>query len=391
MALLPRISNIHGMKITQKTYSPSTGWNIIRAATLKPEEFNLVCVFGCSALLEDAGLFRQIRDEFPEANILLNSTAGEIMDTAVQHDTLALTAIAFERTAVKSASITINTGESSRTAGQRLVSQIDVEGLCNLFVISDGQHVNGSELVLGIQETLPKNVIITGGLAGDGVNFRRTLVGLNQVPAEGSIAAIAFYGSALRISYGSVGGWDSFGPERLITRANGNILYELDGKPALEIYKKYLGEYAHQLPSAGLLFPLSIRTGNSDPLVRTILAVNENDQSLTFAGNMPEGYYARLMKAGFERLIEGAAQAARDTLRSLDTSPDLAILISCVGRKLVLDQRIEEEVEVIRNAYGSSTGLTGFYSYGEISPSYNSEGPELHNQTMTITTFTELQ
>ncbi len=378
------------MKIIQRTYNPDSGWSTTSTASAGNHKFDLVCVFGSSALVADAHLYEHIRKEFPDAEILINSTAGEIMNVAVQDETLALTAIAFEHTIVKSASITLNPQESSRSAGIRLASQIDVNGLNNLFVISDGQHINGSELVLGIQQSIPKNVIITGGLAGDGINFRRTLVGLNQVPVEGSIAAIAFYGSALKIAYGSVGGWDSFGPERLITHAEGNILYELDGKPALQIYKKYLGEYANQLPSAGLLFPLSIRNGNSDSLVRTILAVNEDDQSLTFAGNMPEGYYARLMKASFDRLIEGAAQAARDTLRIQDSPPDLAILISCVGRKLVLDQRVEEEVEVIRSAYGASTSLTGFYSYGEISPSYNSEGPELHNQTMTITTFTEL-
>ncbi len=377
------------MKITQKTYSRNTGWTSIRTSPALVNNFNMVCVFGSSALVEDADLYQHIRSEFPDAAILINSTAGEIMDVTVQDDTLALTAIAFEHTTVRPTSINIKPGESSRSAGARLASQIDVKGLNNIFVISDGQHVNGSELVIGIQESLPSTVIITGGLAGDGTNFRRTLVGLNSVPTEGCIAAIAFYGDALSISYGSVGGWDSFGPERLITRAEGNILFELDGKPALEIYKKYLGEYADQLPSAGLLFPLSIRNGTSDSVVRTILGVNENDQSLVFAGNMPEGYYARLMKAGHDRLIEGAAQAARDTLRTNNSPPDLAILISCVGRKLVLDQRVEEEIEVIQNTFGTSTSLTGFYSYGEISPSYNSEGPELHNQTMTITTFTE--
>jgi len=150
-----------------------------------------------------------------------------------------------------------------------------------------------------------------------------------------------------------VGGWDSFGPERLITKSKANVLYELDSQPALEIYKKYLGDYAKDLPGSGLLFPLSIRMKDTDDaIVRTILNVNEEDKSVTFAGNMPEGSYARLMKANFDRLIDGASNAAQNSMKKESQKPELAILISCVGRKLVLNQRIEEEVEVIRAIYG---------------------------------------
>jgi hypothetical protein len=377
------------MKIAQRTYSQSNGWKTVTASPLPAHEFSLVMLFGSPLLVEDEKLYQEIRKEFSQATILASSTAGEIMNTQVHDETLALTAMKFDHTQIKSAVVLLKPGETSRDAGKRLASQIDINGLSNLFLISDGQHVNGSELVIGIQESLPKNVMITGGLAGDGVDFRRTLVGLNAVPTEGCIAAVGFYGSDLRMAFGSAGGWDPFGPERKITRAEGNILYELDDLPALDIYKRYLGEYADQLPSAGLFFPLSIRNGKNDPLVRTILGVNEESKSLVFAGNMPEGYYARLMKAGFERLIDGAAQAAQDSLREHNEEPDLAILVSCVGRKLVLGERIEEEVEIIRSTYGNSTAIAGFYSYGEISPSYTSAGPELHNQTMTITTFTE--
>lgn len=378
------------MKLLQQKFSPELGWEIIRKSPEENSRFDLVLVFGSTELIGGDTLYPELRNKYPDATILLGSTAGEISDTAVNDNTLSLTAIAFELTTVKSAGVHLQDGESSFDAGSRLAQQLDQVGLRNVFIISDGQHVNGSELVRGLQQALPENILITGGLAGDGVNFTRTLVGLNGVATEKYIAAIAFYGDALSVASGSVGGWDPFGPQRLITRSKGNILYELDGQPALDIYKKYLGEFAAQLPSAGLLFPLSIKNGGDYSLVRTILGVNEDDSSLVFAGNMPEGYYARLMKAGFDGLIEGASEAAHQTLNPHNTDvPDLALLISCVGRKLVLNQRVEEEVEAIRNVYSTGTAITGFYSYGEISPSYNSPGPELHNQTMTITTFTE--
>ncbi len=378
------------MKIQQKKYSRADGWKTIRGDNFDPVLCNLVLVFSSREILSDAAIYISIKNDFPNAQILLNSTAGEIIDTEVNDETISLTAIAFEKIKIKTAVTQIEKMKNSFEAGKCLASSLDAEELKYVLVISDGQKVNGSELVIGLQEQLPVGTIITGGLAGDGGRFQKTLVGLNEAPVEGRIVAIGFYGNHLSVSFGSVGGWDSFGPERLITKSKGNILYELDGKPALGIYKTYLGQYADELPASGLLFPLRIRTDNANnSLVRTILSVNTEEKSLAFAGNMPEGAYARLMKANFDRLIEGASDAAQNSMNNKTLAPELALLISCVGRKLVLDQRIEEEVEVVRAIYGNKTAITGFYSYGEISPSFNFLKCELHNQTMTITTLTE--
>jgi hypothetical protein len=268
---------------------------------------------------------------------------------------------------------------------------LNKESLVHVFVLSDGLKVNGSDLVKGLTKNLSSKVTVTGGLAGDGDRFKETLVFWDGPPDKDTIAVLGLYGNRLKVGYGSLGGWDSFGPERLITRSRGNILYELDGQSALELYKKYLGEHAKGLPATGLLFPLSIRTKEGDAgVVRTILSIDEEDRSLTFAGDIPEGAYARLMKANFDRLIDGAVGAAKTSYEAIgSTSPDLAVLISCVGRKMILKQRTEEEVEGVHEVLGDKTVLTGFYSYGEISPFTPSARCELHNQTMTITTFTE--
>jgi hypothetical protein len=244
-----------------------------------------------------------------------------------------------------------------------------------------------------MKQALPDDVVVTGGLSGDGERFERTLVCANEMPIEGCVAALGFYGTKLRVGFGSLGGWDPFGPERLITRSKDNVLYELDNQSALALYKRYLGPHAAGLPATGLLFPLALRMGSAESrhgLVRTILSINEEEQSLTFAGDVPEGSYARLMKANFERLIDGAIGAARACHERIsENSAELAILISCVGRKLVLKQRIEEEVEGVREVLGPGAAITGFYSYGEISPHTPTAKCELHNQTMTITTFAE--
>ncbi|MDP2385185.1 MAG: FIST C-terminal domain-containing protein [Bacteroidota bacterium] len=378
------------MKIIQKKFSKTNGWENIRDENFNQALCNFVLVFGSREILSDATVYNSLRRNYPLAEIILSSTSGEIIDTQVNDDTISLTAIWFEKTKIKACGVDIEKVGNSLDAGKNLAGLLDHVNLKHVMVISDGQKVNGSELVIGLQESLPPDTIITGGLAGDGDRFEKTIVGLNETPIEGRIVAIGFYGDHILTTYGSIGGWSPFGPERLITKSKGNVLYELDGKPALGVYKLYLGEHANELPGSGLLFPLSIRVdGSENSLVRTILAVNEENSSLTFAGNMPEGTYARLMNANFNKLIEGASRAAQNSLTDTTQKPDLAILISCVGRKLVLNQRVEEEIEVIRAIYGDKTAVAGFYSYGEISPSFNFMKCGLHNQTMTVTTFTE--
>jgi hypothetical protein len=334
---------------------------------------------------------RELAERFPQAQILGCSTAGEIQNTQVTDDSVVATALQFQGTTIKTVEIGIADARESFEAGRRLAGMLPGEGLVHAFLISDGQHVNGSELARGVQETLPGGVAVTGGLAGDGSRFEQTLVFAGRNPRQDRIALMGLYGGGLRVGFGSLGGWDSFGPQRVVTRASGNVLYELDGQPALALYKKYLGEHASGLPATGLLFPLSVQSKDQDhEVTRTILAVNEADQSLTFAGDIPVGAHARLMKANFDRLVDGAQGAARSSSVALGSHPaELAILISCVGRKLVLRQRTEQELEAVREVLGGDVAMTGFYSYGEICPVARDANCELHNQTMTITTLTE--
>jgi len=303
-----------------------------------------------------------------------------------------ITAVEFEHTSVKGAQIKLNQMENSFKAGEYIASSIPFADLSHVLVLSDGLNVNGSELVRGLNSALPPAVSVTGGLAADNEYFKETLVFWDAQPEPNTVAILGFYGNSLRIGYGSRGGWDPFGPERLITRSIGNVLYEMDGRSALELYKKYLGEFADGLPATGVLFPLSVRDQNKERrIVRAILGVNEEENSMTFAGDIPTGNYARLMKANVDRLIDGAIDAAELSLiMGKNKSPVLALLITCFARRLVLKQRTEEEIEGVGEVLvADNTILTGFYSYGEISPFRHGEKAELHNQTMTITTFWE--
>ena len=381
------------MKIEQSNWTSAKGWFSEKIGINNSFAPQFVLVFSSGTILKDKSVIGNIKDKYPKAILIGCSTSGEISGSNVRDNSIALTAVELEKTEVKHVSISIDDYTDSYSCGKSLIEKFDKNGLKHVFLLSDGLNVNGSELVKGLSDTLPKGVAVTGGLAGDGADFNETFViGENAEVASKIISAIGFYGNSLKIGYGSFGGWDSFGMDRTVTKSKNNVLYEIDGVPALELYKSFLGDKADELPGSGLLFPLSLRTkADETPVVRTILAVDESNQSITFAGDLPEGATIRLMKANIDRLVSGSVKAAETSILPLNGSePDLAILISCVGRKLVLKQLVEEEVEAAMGIIGESTTVTGFYSYGEISPFSNNSACELHNQTMTITTFTEL-
>ena len=379
------------MKLEQNIWTKKNGWQPSTPGTLG-KTAQLVLVFGSTELLRQSPLLKELAAVYPDASLVGCSTAGEICGTTVYDDSLTTVAIHFEKTTIRTFEVEANSAEDSMLAGERLAAIISPANLSHVFVLSKGVNINASHLVKGLEKNLPDNVIVTGGLAGNGTKFGETLTFSDGIPKNNVISAIALYGHNLKIGYGSIGGWDPFGPERIVTRSKGNVLYELDGKNALEIYKHYLGEQAKGLPATGLFFPLGIRNNETTTsLVRTIFATDDKEQSLTFAGDVPEGYHARLMKVNYERIIDAAAKAAKNCLGTIDTPKvDLAIVISCCGRRWILKQRTEEETEAVQEILGKETVLTGFYSYGEIAPVAGTRKCALHNQTITITAVSEV-
>ena len=352
---------------------------------------DLVLCFGAKSLLSKPQFLETLQGQFDCPEIAVASTSGEIINSKVQDNSAVAAAITFDKTTIKSAKINISDYANSFEAGKGLLHQLPTENLAYLLILSDGSIVNGSELVNGLNDELKGKVLITGGLAGDGSNFQSTLTGLNDIPSEGVIVAIGFYGDSLVVKDGSEGGWEIFGLDKTVTKSTSNKLYELNGQNCLDVYKRYLGEAADRLPAAALNFPLSVLIpGNNKTVVRTILGISENDNSMTFAGDMPEGSIVRFMKTNFSSLIDAAASSAKKTIPINKKAPDFALLVSCVGRKIVLGQRVNEEVEAVHNAYQGLTPMLGFYSYGEIAPLLNEKATALHNQTMTITSFYEI-
>jgi len=379
------------MRADQLSWTTSTGWRTTKAQAAA----DLVLFFGTRAALACGSRYRELRETYPQAHILGCSTGGQIRNDEVTDDEIAAVALRFDATTVRLACEPAPDPDQSRRCGDAVGRALAADDLAGIFVLSDGLNVNGSELVAGIAGVVGERVPVTGGLAGDGALFHETLVGADGEPQSRRVGAVGFYGSAVRIGHGSAGGWDEFGPRRRITRSRGNVLFELDGEPALDLYERYLGEDdVKGLPGTALLFPLRIRNPNrpDHDLVRTILAVDRVARSMTFAGDVPEGWTAQLMRGNFDRLAAGAAKAARQAAGEINAHQDgdkVAVLVSCIGRRLLMGQHTVEEVEAAGAELGADVPRLGFYSYGEISPHGGSGVCELHNQTMTVTAISE--
>lgn len=351
----------------------------------------LVVVFGASKGSQISLALQDINAAYSKSVIVGASSAGEILGEELHENSLVVAVLAFTSTRIKKIAHKISSNKSSFDDGSFIASALLEDDLKAIFVLSDGLAINGSQLSKGINSVLPEGVVVTGGLAGDDDRFENTWVIVDGNMQSHQITAVGLYGHDIRVAHGSKGGWDKLGLARKVTRSSDNVLYEIDNQPALEIYKQYLGDKANGLPATGLLFPLELDEPYSkgETKVRTILAVNEQEQSITFAGDIPEGSYVTLMKANYDRLVDGASAAAECIDMRDHVNEDICcIAISCVGRRLVLKQRTEEELEATLDILPQQTTQVGFYSYGEISPLTNGNC-DLHNQTMTLTLLWE--
>jgi hypothetical protein len=381
------------MHSQQITWNPQAGWSPVAA---DPEKIALVFYFGTREVLACGTRYHELREMFPAAHILGCSTGGQINNSDVNDDGIVAAAIRFDSTKLRLVRQDLTEASQSWECGETIGKALREDDLAGVFLLSDGLNVNGSDLVNGLVSTIGSGIPLTGGLAGDGANFTKTLVGGDCAPRSLMAVGIGFYGNAIKIGHGSAGGWDLFGPRRQVTRSAGNILFELDDEPALDLYERYLGpEDSKGLPGSALLFPIQVHDAEQpdSAVVRTVLAVDHEKRSMTFAGDVPQGWTAQLMRGNFDRLAEGAADAARQARTGLNAGKgdhQFSILVSCIGRRLLMGQHISDETEAAGAELGTDTLRLGFYSYGEISPHAKSGICELHNQTMTVTSFAEL-
>jgi hypothetical protein len=379
------------MKLQQLLITKKNSHRIVSASdTFEPSKAQLVLVFGQRTLLEKTLPYQGLQSSFPNAQIVICSSSGQISNNCNVESDIVATAISFDKSVIKATEIDIISNNNIVDLGEKIKHDLLTPDLKSILILSEGSYVNGTELINELISQTNGIVPIFGGLAGDEYSFKKTIVGLNADATSGKIVAIGFYGNHIHFGYGSEGGWGDFGPEREVTQSEKNVLYKIGDRFALDLYKEYLGKYAEELPGSSLYFPLSMKENiDSTSVVRTILSIDEEKKSMTFAGNIPEGSYVRMMKGNVDKLIDASSKAAQKTANGQSQKAHLALLVSCVGRRIVLGERVSEELEVVKEFFGDNTILCGFYSYGEISPTLKNVACELHNQTMTITTIFE--
>ncbi|MES2501977.1 MAG: FIST N-terminal domain-containing protein [Pseudomonadota bacterium] len=351
---------------------------------------NLVLAFGSIKRFNEGKLQGFLKSRYPTAQVVGCTTSGEISPNGVFDDSIQITAIQWEKTVQRVAQTKMSGMQSSFEAAAGLAKQLKADSLRTVLVISDGLNVNGSELLKGFQSVLGE-IPIVGGLAGDGGAFVKTLQLFNDTVSDNLVIAVGLYGPALITASGALGGWKPYGPPRTVTKSEKNVVFEMDGKPALPLYRMYIGEaFSKGLPGTGLKFPLAvIEEGKRDvEKIRTLLAIDSKNNSLTFAGNVEEGETVRLCQTNHDRLVDGAGAAANLVMDGLSANKTnqtgLAICVSCVGRKGVMAELVGDEIKLVQQILGPQTSLTGFYSYGELAPRPNTTDSVLHNQTMTI-------
>lgn len=371
------------MQVSQMRWSGKSGWSPLPGFAASAD---LVLVFADNEYFTKEACYAELRKMFPQAHIAGCSSSGSVLGVELSDGDIVATVVKLEHSSIRLAAVDIVPGKGARDVGIRLMEELKAANLRHALVLSDGLQVNGSELAQGLNQA---GIPVTGGLAGDGTRFGTTWVMANAPAKKGCVAALGFYGDAT-VKSGCFAGWKEFGAERIVTKSAGNVVYEIDGEPALDLYKKYLAEQAKDLPASGLRYPLSIQASASEqPLIRTLLAVDEAARSLTFAGDVPQGYFCKLMRTDLDSLIDSAGLAAEAARSSSQGMAGLCLVVSCVGRRLVMGQLTEEELDIVQKKLGSTTAITGFYSYGELAPFSDVLQCQLHNQTMTLTTVYE--
>ena len=210
-----------------------------------------------------------------------------------------------------------------------------------------------------------------------------------------SIVAVAFQGR-FGFGTGTACGWFPVGIAKKVTRSAGNVVYELDGQPALQAYERFLGKYAKRLPAVGVEYPLGLLNSENESeeegyfLCRATMGVDRKAGAIIFAGDVPEGSMVKMTIGNDGDIIRAAKQAAESAMVKLrredpDLNPQAIFLYSCMARKIVLGTRTDEEIMAVKEAVGEGVPIIGFYTYGEYAPIGECELSCFHNETATLT------
>lgn len=346
--------------------------------SLEGQDPSLLLVFVSTSAFHQEELVKLLQAKCPQAVLVGCSTAGEISSVSGSRDnSLVLMALAGDGIRFVpgvGTDMNVDPRKAGRMLAEDIAKKANGEKPKACLIFPDGLAGNGADVVRGILDVFGQEFMVAGGSAGDDYHFKQTYEYLGETVLSNSVVGVGLFGE-FSFGIGVRHGWIPIGNSRIATKSQGNILYELDGKPALEIYEDYFGKDRvlidpnEPFAKLAVTYPLGIPTPNKDGyLIRDPISVNEQG-AITCAAEIPEGSEVFLMIGSREEAIEAANDAAHKALSQLQgKSPKAAILFNCIARKKLFMQKKEEEIAVIRSVLGQSVPLIGFYTYGEQAP-----------------------
>jgi hypothetical protein len=338
---------------------------------------------------------RQVKHAFPASALVGCSSAGSMLGHSLVDNALCVTVTRLDSSSLQRVEAELPEGglddaaTTSAAVGRALARQLAARsGLRAVLIWADGLAIDGCALSEAMTTELSPDVLLTGALAADAGQFRATWVLAHDGPKRARVVALGLFGTRLRVHHGIGSGFALLGPPRRITKANGSVLQTLDGRPALDTYRAYLGARAHSLPAAALHFPVQLHVDGKEPVVRTVLGIDEDSGAIRFAGGMPEGSTVTLLRCSREQLLTSAEEAMHVALAGCP-SPALVNVVSCIGRRLVFGTRAEDEVDGLARQLPTGAVLQGCYSFGEVAPVAAGCSARLHNQSVCVTALGE--
>lgn len=328
------------------------------------------------------------------------STAGEISGSGISNESVVIMALGSD-TLDFATGIGLDMSQDETACGVALVDdfrhRISIKEASSLLIFPDGMGGDGLKVIDGLQSVMGTGFEIVGGYLGDGEDFRTTFQYFNGKVYNNAMPGLLICGKAgFRTGIGVRSGFESIGNRFYCTAAEGNIVKEFDNERALDLYKEFLGDERFQrLPGICLEYPFGLIddkvsiAGKEYFQLRCCLAVDHEKGSITLAASIPEGRAITLTTASRGDIINGAKLAAEQAKESLkDAKPEAILMFSCVGRKLILGRRTQEEVAVVKEVLGKDVPLIGFYTYGEIGPIDKTREElsvsKFHNETVVL-------
>ncbi len=306
----------------------------------------------------------------PKAHIIGSTTDGEIYNREVTvHETI-ISISCFDDVKLTSG---FSLEADSFQSAHSLFTTIASDKTRLMIVFCDGIYCNGDD-VLSALHKCKKEMIVAGGLAGDNGLLKKTFVTHNKGVYTEGLVAVAFESESLQINTHYSFDWIPIGTEMQITLAKANRVYEINHKPARDIYAKYLGDTAAvKLPSIGVEFPLIVEE-NGVRIARAVLQVHQ-DKSLSFAGNLKEGTKVRFGVGNPELILQNGLKNSQEIKKY---PIEAAYIYSCMARRRFLQEHISTELE----RYPLDVTLSGFFTYGEFYST--TESKSFLNQSVTI-------